>query len=204
MGATTTAPSARDRILDAAEALIHAQGFNATTLDAILTGAGASKGAFFHHFASKDALGTAVLERYAASDVALFDRLMADAETSSAHAGEQVLSFVRAFAAMADDIAAAQPGCLIASFVYERGPDSSGVDGIIAGAIDVWRVGILEKLELASAERPRLAEVDLPAMADMVFSAFEGGFIIARATGDPGHLRRQLERVVHYYELLLD
>jgi hypothetical protein len=38
----------------------------------------------------------------------------------------------------------------------------------------------------------------------MVFSTFEGGFILARATNDPVHLRRQLSHMRKYLELLLD
>src|SRR5690606_25437002 len=56
---SATAPSApiRDRILASARALVLDRGFASTTVDAVLTEAGASKGAFFHHFPSKGALG---------------------------------------------------------------------------------------------------------------------------------------------------
>ena len=52
-----TATDTRERILDAAQQLVMERGFSATTVDAILEAAGSSKGAFFHHFASKADLG---------------------------------------------------------------------------------------------------------------------------------------------------
>lgn len=196
--------STRDRILNAAETLVIRHGFNATTLEAILGEAGASKGAFFHHFASKETLGNALVERYANADAAVLERFMGEAEALSNDPADQIVSFVRLYEEAAHDIANYQPGCLFVSFIYERGPGSPRDDDLILESIELWRDRILEKLELAAETRPRLSEVDLSALADMVFSTFEGGFILARATDEPDHLRRQLAHLRHYLELLLD
>jgi TetR/AcrR family transcriptional repressor of nem operon len=184
--------------------LVIRHGFNATTLEAILGEAGASKGAFFHHFASKEALGNALVERYANADAAVLERFMGEAEALSDDPADQIVSFVRLYEEAAHDIANYQPGCLFVSFIYERGPGSPRDEDLILESIELWRDRILEKLELAAETRPRLSEVDLSALADMVFSTFEGGFILARATDEPDHLRRQLAHLRHYLELLLD
>ncbi len=199
----TQTTSAKDRILDAAERLVHDHGFNATTVDAILDEAGASKGAFFHHFSSKDALGEALVDRYAAADAALLEETMAKAEAASEDPAEQLVEFLRLYEALADDTVVAQPGCLFVSFIYERGPSSPREDDVILWSIELWRQKILEKLNAAAVERPQLRELDLPALADQVFSIFEGGFILVRATGEPSHLRRQLAHLRRYFELLL-
>lgn len=60
-------PSARNKILDAAERVILRDGLNGVSVDAVLRKAGISKGGFFHHFASKGALLAAVTERLAAA-----------------------------------------------------------------------------------------------------------------------------------------
>lgn len=195
--------STRDRILNAAEGLVLKQGFNATTLEAILGEAGASKGAFFHHFASKEALGNALVERYAEADAVVLERFMGEAEALSDDPAEQVVHFVRLYEEAAHEIPTAQPGCLFVSFIYERGPESPRDEDVIVESIELWRDRILDKLELAAATRPRLSGVDLSSLADMVFSTFEGGFILARATDEPDHLRRQLAHLRHYLELLL-
>ena len=199
-----TEVSTRDRILNAAEGLVIRQGFNATTLEAILAGAGASKGAFFHHFVSKEALGNALVARYADADAVALERFMGEAEALSDDPAEQVVHFVRLYEEAADEIPTEQPGCLFVSFIYERGPGSPRDEDVIVESIMLWRNRILEKLELAAETRPHLAEVDLASLADMVFSTFEGGFILARATDEPDHLRRQLAHLRRYLELLLD
>lgn len=58
-----SAPSARDRLLDAAEALIYAGGIHATGVDAIVKQSGTARKSFYTHFESKDALVAAALER---------------------------------------------------------------------------------------------------------------------------------------------
>ena len=53
----------RDEIIAAATQLISAVGFNATTIDHFARAAGISRPGLLHHFASRDALLEAVLER---------------------------------------------------------------------------------------------------------------------------------------------
>jgi AcrR family transcriptional regulator len=55
---TTTASTvgARERILSAAVDLFATQGFDATSVAQVIDRAGLTKGGFYHHFASKDAL----------------------------------------------------------------------------------------------------------------------------------------------------
>jgi AcrR family transcriptional regulator len=55
--------SARDRVLDAYEALLIDAGPAAATLDAVAAAAGVSKGGLLYHFASKDALAAGLLDR---------------------------------------------------------------------------------------------------------------------------------------------
>src|SRR5688572_9900022 len=193
----------RDRILDAAHGLVLRQGFSATTVDAVLETAGASKGAFFHHFPTKRALGRALVERYAAGDREVLDRFLEQVEARTDDPAEQVVELVRAFEEAADGPLFEHPGCLFVSFVYEQVPDTDDVRPLIVEAIDHWRSRIRAKLAEA-AEGARLPpDVDLDSLADQVFTTFEGAFILARATDDPRHVRAQLAHLRRYLGLLL-
>lgn len=55
--------NARDRLLDAAEELFYAQGTRATGIEQILQASGVGRASFYRHFASKDDLVLAYLER---------------------------------------------------------------------------------------------------------------------------------------------
>ena len=69
----------RERILDAAERLVIDNGYAATSLDRVIAESHSSKGSFFHHFASKDELARALVERYAAADIAHLETALAEA-----------------------------------------------------------------------------------------------------------------------------
>lgn len=58
-------PHAREKVLDAYCALLHSEGERAATMDAVAARAGVSKGGLLYHFPSKEALGKAVLGRFA-------------------------------------------------------------------------------------------------------------------------------------------
>lgn len=60
---SATPPDARERLLDAAEALIYAGGIHATGVDAIVRASGAARKSFYTWFESKDALVAAALRR---------------------------------------------------------------------------------------------------------------------------------------------
>ena len=69
-------------------------GFAATSVDAILAESGSSKGAFFHHFASKRALASALVERYVDADLAMLGAGLEAAEVESDPVAK-VLAFLR-------------------------------------------------------------------------------------------------------------
>ena len=64
--------SAKDKILDAALMVIRAKGYTATTVDSLFAASDVTKGAFFHHFKSKDDLGIAAADHFSELTSGLF------------------------------------------------------------------------------------------------------------------------------------
>ncbi|MYM84614.1 TetR family transcriptional regulator [Duganella sp. FT50W] len=54
----------KEQILTTSVQLLHSKGFNATSVQDITDAAGVPKGSFYNHFASKEALGLEVVQRY--------------------------------------------------------------------------------------------------------------------------------------------
>jgi len=74
-------PSKRDAVLDTAERLFYNEGFHATGIDRLASEAGVVRMTLYNHFASKDALVEAVLERR-------YARYMDDLRDAVAHCGQ--------------------------------------------------------------------------------------------------------------------
>lgn len=192
----------RERILDSARRLVLSRGFGSTTVDAVLAQAGASNGAFFHHFASKADLGRALVEEYAEQDAETLEAFMRRAEEVSADPAEQLVAFVRLFEQLVETDPGSHPGCLFVSFIYEQELTGVEVAEIVRRSIELWRKRLLEKLDAAAGARLANSSVDLPSLADQFFVVVEGGLLLSRATGDPERIRDQLTHFRHYLELL--
>jgi TetR/AcrR family transcriptional repressor of nem operon len=65
-------PSAKHKILDAALSVIRSKGYAATTVDDLCAAAGVTKGAFFHHFKSKEDLAVAAADYWSEMTGGLF------------------------------------------------------------------------------------------------------------------------------------
>jgi TetR/AcrR family transcriptional repressor of nem operon len=194
----------RERILDGAERLVLDHGLAATTIDAILAESETSKGAFFHHFPSKNHLARALVERYAAGDVAFLEEFMAKAEATVDDPAMQIVEFIRRFEDAADEMVSQQPSCLYVSYVFEKQLFEDGTNDVIVGAVLAWRERLAEKLRRAAEVHPPKIATDPDVLADHVFATFEGAFMLTRAMSDPDMMRRQLELVRRYIALIFD
>ncbi len=192
----------REKLLDAAQALIFDHGFSATSVDRVIERAGVTKGAFFHHFESKAALGRAVLERHAARDKAHCDRTLARAEKLSPDPLQQVLLFVGLLQEEAEALANPVPGCLFASYLYQRLEVPAEVADITAETLAYWRDAFAGKLRAAAAAHPPTAAVSPEELADTLLAVIEGSYVLSKAKGAPEILARQLGHYRSHLALL--
>jgi TetR/AcrR family transcriptional repressor of nem operon len=190
----------RERILAAAERLVIDNGYAATSVDQVIAESGTSKGAFFHHFASKRALAEALVDGYVASDVAMLEAALEHARTATDDPVGRALAFVGFFEEAADQIMQEQSGCLYTSILTERQLVTSGASDPITKAVIAWREGYAELLRDAL---PDSTDVDVEALSDHLFVTFEGAYLLARTTGDPGQMRAQLRTLRVLLEGLL-
>lgn len=189
--------SARDKLLDAAVALIRRNGFAATSVDQLCAAAGVTKGAFFHHFVSKEALGVAAAGHWLAITTPLF----ADADYHRAPAAlARVLGYLDLREALIDggtDAFTCLAGTL-AQEVHQSHP-------AIARAAEAAIVGHARTLEGDVAEALAdhgVADVDAASLALHFQVVLQGGFVVAKATGDPQAARESVRHLKRYVTLL--
>ncbi|MFS2005083.1 TetR/AcrR family transcriptional regulator [Duganella sp. CT11-25] len=107
-------PNVKEQLVATSLGLLHSKGFNATSVQDITTAAGVPKGSFYNHFASKEALGLEVLQRYsekaAELGAALHDTSLTPLERIQQYFRDYIESNV------ADDF---NCGCLLGNFSTE-------------------------------------------------------------------------------------
>jgi TetR/AcrR family transcriptional repressor of nem operon len=192
----------REQILDAAEQLFLAQGYGGTPVDAIVERTGLTKGAFFHHFASKHDLARALMERYAALDHRQFEDHLERARRLSRDPLQQVLIVVGLYEEMMERRTDPFPGCLFASYCYQAGLFGDEVHAIIRASLLEWREVVGSMLAAAMAARPPRLPVDAAEVADMFLAVTEGAFVLSKTLDEPALIAKQIRQYRNYLELL--
>ena len=191
----------RQKILDSAHDLILDQGYAATSLDEILSASEVTKGAFFHHFGSKEAMADALWEQYLGGEAQAFEDTFRRAERLTSDPLQQVLVTLGFFEEMYADLAEPHPGCLLASFAYQNDLMTPARKVESEEVFLVWRRALGARLREAEAHHEPVAPIDHDAVADMLQLVFEGGFIMAKVLDDAGLLVRYLRVLRSYIEL---
>lgn len=192
----------KERILDAAQALILDHGFGATTVDAVVSRAGITKGAFFHHFGSKGDLARSLVERYAVLDKQHLEQQMERAAKLATDPLQQVLVLIALYEEEFAQLAEPFPGCLFASYIYENKLFDEETIAVLRASTLMWRAVAKQMLERVAAVHPPKVPVDLESLADLFYALTEGSFIMTKTLGDKTLLARHTRHLRTYLELL--
>lgn len=192
----------RERILTAAQQEIMKRGFAATSVDVIQEAAGISRGTFFYHYATKDALARELLNRYAESDRAMVEGFMERAEKLARDPLQQLFVFLILHEEMFEEMEDTDPGCLFASYSYEAGLFDAETHQVIEGSVRHWREVVGGKLRAALAERQTRVPVEADLLADLAYGVLQGAFILSRMQGSSRLMADHLRQYRTYLELL--
>jgi len=89
--------SRRDEFIDAAQRLIQSKGYEQLSVEDVLAETGASKGAFYHYFDSKQALLEAVIERMVDAGMSAVEKVVDDPSLSATQKLQSYFSTLAAF-----------------------------------------------------------------------------------------------------------
>jgi TetR/AcrR family transcriptional repressor of nem operon len=188
---------ARDKLLSAATDLIRRNGYVATSVDDICSEAGVTKGAFFHHFESKDALAEAAIgkwgEFFAGIDAAAPYQQVDDAV-------ERALAFIDYFAA-----AFASPkmlkSCLAGTIVSEVSETNAPLRKASAKVILGCQNAFKALLDQACGQVGR--RLDTAPLAAMWAATLQGSLVLYKAHRDASVITTNFAHLRKYIEQLL-
>jgi len=189
---------ARQALLDATLTLVRKQGWAATSIDQLCREVGVTKGAFFHHFASKEALGVAAAEHWSAVTGAVF-------ANAPYHAHEDPLDRVLGYVDFRIAIAKG-PLEAFTCFVGTTVQESFATSAPIRDACGESIFGHAERLEddfrAAIAKYPPAIDVTAESLAQYTQTVVQGGFVLSKAKGNRAPLVDSLGHLKNYLTLL--
>ncbi|WP_126976166.1 TetR/AcrR family transcriptional regulator [Frigidibacter oleivorans] len=190
---------ARTRLLDAAVDMVRQRGFGATRVDDLCAAAGVTKGAFFHHFKTKEEMGVAVIAHW----VETTDRLFAAAPH---HRRADPLDRVLGYLDMRKQIGQgeiADFSCVAGTTVQEIHASSPLIRSAAEDAVRAGAAHVEHNLELALAAQP-VAGVTAGSLALYVQTILQGSIVVAKALADDRPVTDAIEHLQRYLRQLFD
>jgi TetR/AcrR family transcriptional repressor of nem operon len=177
---TTEASDVRDNIVAIGQRIMAGKGFSAVGLNEILTTAGVPKGSFYYYFASKDAFGVALLEKYFEDYLAELDTAFQQADTSMAEGLIAYFDRWRTNQLPAD--------CHGKCLVVKLGAEVADLSEAMRLALKQGTAGIVARLASAIARgqaEGSLSVNDEPgAVAESLYQLWLGASVMAKITRD--------------------
>jgi TetR/AcrR family transcriptional regulator, transcriptional repressor for nem operon len=181
----------RNRVLDAAAALVFEHGVAGTTLDDVRAAANVSKSQLYHYFADKDDLVHAVIDRTVEQVLGAQPRLTN-------------LSSWAAIAGWFDDLVQLQVdrhaigGCPIGSLAGELAETDEQARMELAAGFDRWEAPLRDGLRQMQANGKVRPTADSARLATATLAAIQGGLVLTQTRRDPQQLRIALDAAYAY------
>lgn len=186
--------NARTRLLEAARDLIRAKGFAGTSIDDLCKAADVTKGAFFHHFSSKETLGVAAADFWAETTSAFF-------EAAPYHGPTDPLDRVLAYVAFRKAIIAgeiAEFTCLVGTLAQEVYASAPDIRNACARSMFGHAATLEADIEAARQARGIDADWTAESLARHTQTVIQGAFVLAKAANDPAMARESLDHLDRY------
>ena len=194
-----TRKDGRSKLLDAALALIREKGYAATSVEELCQRAGVTKGAFFHHFRSKEDLAVAAASHF--GDMA--DGLFAAAPFHALPtARERILGYV---GFRREILAGEIPDytCLLGTMVQETYASHPAIRKACEAELLRHTATLEPDLATALAASGRVgAGWSAAGLSLHIQGALQGAFILAKATGGTKAAADAVDHLRRYVELL--
>ncbi len=170
----------RERLLQAAFQEVYRSGFRGADLETILGKAGVTKGALYHHFRSKEALG------YALVDEVILGLIRDKCVVQSTSLRPEHI----------------QCGCPLNNLAQEMSPLDEGFRKRLAKIFREWHDGIAAALREGQTRGMVRSDVDPDETAIFLIAANEGCWSLAKNSQDVRVLQSGIRSMIRYLESL--
>lgn len=190
-------PRVREALLEAAQDLMLAQGFAATTVDQICEAASVTKGAFFHYFKSKDDLAKATFDRFCRRGG---ERYQSAPFLKKSDPLDRINGYIEFTIAQVKH--PIRDSCLVGMFSQELSHSRSEYRVMCEGAFAQWAAGLGTMLHAVKTRYAPRTNIDPISLAEYFIAVFEGSLILAKAKNDVAPVRAHLRHFKRYVNAL--
>ena len=173
--------ASRERIVERAAELFAERGVAETSLDDVLTAAGAGKSQLYHYFSGRDELVEAAVGLRCTQVLAGLTQALGSV-TSLAGLSQALAGFVAGFEQMG------LPGCPIGSPAAEVAERNEGARLRAAAAFDAWEGLFADALERMRQQGELRADASPAVLATALLASIEGGMVLSQTRKDPASL----------------
>ncbi len=179
-------PSHKETLLSEGLRLVHERGFGASSVRDIVQAAGVPQGSFTNHFASKEAFGLEILERYremtsAGVSATLRNDALPPLRRLRAWIDRQ-LEYLRK-----DDM---RRGCLYGNLSAEASEESEAIRTRVASVFAENQASVAYCLEAAIDAGELAPNADTQELAGFIVSSLQGAILVAKAQRSPVPVER--------------
>ncbi len=193
-------PSARGKILDAALGAIRTKGYAATTVDDLCSAAGVTKGAFFHHFHSKDDLAVAAADYWSDTTGHFFATAPYHVHTDPL---DRVLGYIDFRKAILKG-GVPEFTCLVGTMVQETYDSSAAIRAACERSISAHAAKVEADIAAAIEAHGIEAQWTAASLALFMQAVLQGAFILAKAKGAAPVAADSVDHLRRYVELLFN
>src|SRR5580700_1811324 len=186
----------RERLLQAAFREVYKSGFQSAGLDAILAGAGVTKGALYHHFGSKEALGYAIVEEIIAPDnrgqwLIPLENCVDPIET--------LIGTVQELSVQPEVV---RGGCPLINLAQEMSPLDAGFRQRLATILRNWQDGVAAALRDGQNQGKVRRDLEPAQAAGLLIAMVEGYGSLAKNAQDAKVMEAGIRNIVEWLRSL--
>lgn len=188
----------REKLLASAFQEFYCHGFQAASLDSIVEAAGVTKGALYHHFPNKNALGYAVVDEVIRGWIR--EIWVQPLEQAGDPIDHLTAAIGCACALVTEE--RAELGCPLNNLAQEMSSVDEGFRTRINAVMQLWRDGIASALRRGQTEGTVRQDIDAASCAAFMVASAEGTAGLAKASQDRELYESNLSVLAQFLETL--
>jgi len=186
----------RGALLQAAFEEMHRSGFRGSDLETILLKVGVTKGAMYHHFDNKEALGYAVVDEVIA---AIMREKWQAPLRAAASPIDALIDIVAGTSLKPEHV---RCGCPLNNLAQEMSPLDEGFRKRTAKLFEEWHVAVASALREGKSRGTVRQDVDADETATSLIAAYEGYISLAKCFQSADSLKAGGKTLARYLESL--